>query len=287
MSLNALYQFKGLGPLLDSSEAATKGWVLNALKTAIESKQDLAKIDSEPGDCQDFTNWQTGMVLMLPMGTGRSPLANTRQAQYILLRSRAYEQQVIHQTTHSLARFFLEVETSYKQYRQAQRALAAAAGRLDAQRSAYKDGHLAIDRLLEAIGQYAKTMAQETQHLSTYNVALASLSEAKGTLLADRNIIVATGPRRSQSWHAATAKLDDRATVTSFKLLPDEEQGLRPTGLKLSSLTTESRGKTPSFEPMTGAAGTAAAAKSWTFSITIGGSPSFQVKGTVTIEDQP
>ena len=43
-------------------------------------------------------------VFQMPLGF-RNALANTRQAQYILLRSRAFQQQVIHQTTHSLARF--------------------------------------------------------------------------------------------------------------------------------------------------------------------------------------
>ena len=56
----------------------------------------------------------------MPLGM-RAPLANTRQAQYILLRQRAYLQQIVHQTTHSLARFFLEVDANYKQFKTASR----------------------------------------------------------------------------------------------------------------------------------------------------------------------
>ena len=43
-------------------------------------------------------------------------------------------QQVIRQTTHSLARFFLEVDANYKQFKTASRLRAAATQRLDAQR---------------------------------------------------------------------------------------------------------------------------------------------------------
>ena len=131
----------------------------------------------------------------MPMSTGRSPLANSRQAQYNLLRSRAYLKQIEHQTTHSLARFFLEVDSNYKQYKTSTRLRAAAAQRLDAQRAYYEEGRITIDRFLDAVSQYATAVATEAQYKTTYNVSLAALAEAKGTLLADRNIVIAEGPR--------------------------------------------------------------------------------------------
>ena len=129
----------------------------------------------------------------MPIGF-RAPLANTRQAQYQLLRQRAFLQQIVHQTTHSLARFFLEVDANYKQFRTAQRLRAAAQQRLEAQRAFYEEGRITIDRLLDAVSQYANAIAQEAQYMTSYNTSIAALEEAKGTLLAYDNIAVAEGP---------------------------------------------------------------------------------------------
>ena len=131
----------------------------------------------------------------------RSPLANTRQAQYILLRARAYLQQVVHQTTHSLARFFLEIDANYKQFKTASRLRAAAAQRLDAQRAYYEEGRITIDRFLDAVSQYATAVATEAQYKTTYNISIVALEEAKGTLLAYDNIAVAEGPHPRQGLH--------------------------------------------------------------------------------------
>ena len=94
----------------------------------------------------------------MPLGM-RGPLANARQAQYVLLRQRAYLQQIVHQTTHSLARFFLEVDANYKQFKTASRLRAAAAQRLEAQRAYYEEGRITIDRFLDAVSQYAQAVA--------------------------------------------------------------------------------------------------------------------------------
>ena len=129
----------------------------------------------------------------MPLGM-RAPLANARQAQYTLLRQRAYLQQIVHQTTHSLARFFLEVDANYKQFKTASRLRAAAAQRLEAQRAFYEEGRITIDRYLDAVSQYANAVAQEAQFKTTYNISIVALEEAKGTLLAYDNIAVAEGP---------------------------------------------------------------------------------------------
>ena len=136
----------------------------------------------------------------MPLGM-RAPLANNRQAQYTLLRQRAFLQQVVHQTTHSLARFFLEVDANYKQFKTASRLRAAAAQRLDAQRAFYEEGRITIDRYLDAVSQYANAVAQEAQFKTTYNISIVALEEAKGTLLAYDNIAVAEGPQPAQGVH--------------------------------------------------------------------------------------
>ena len=100
-------------------------------------------------------------------------------------------QQVLHRQTHSLARFFRDVDAAYKQIGMASRFRKSAAERLDAQQAYYKEGRITVDRLLDAVSQYFTAMATESQYKTLYNIALANLSEAKGTLLADREIVVA------------------------------------------------------------------------------------------------
>jgi RNA polymerase sigma factor (sigma-70 family) len=100
-------------------------------------------------------------------------------------------QQVLHQQTHLLARFSLDVDATYKQAGTATRLRASASQRLDAQREYYKQGRITVDRFLDAVSQYFTAMATESQYKMNYNVALTNLSEAKGTLLADREIVVA------------------------------------------------------------------------------------------------
>jgi outer membrane protein TolC len=193
LSLNALYQFNGLGQQLDSAEAVMTGATLKALNPVIAAKERAAGLNANPGNYSNFITWQVGFTFQMPLGM-RSPLANTRQAQYALLRSRAYLQQVVHQTTHSLARFFLEIDANYKQFKTASRLRAAAAQRLDAQRSYYEEGRITIDRFLDAVSQYATAVATEAQYKTTYNISIVALEEAKGTLLAYDNIAVAEGP---------------------------------------------------------------------------------------------
>ena len=171
-----------------------------------------------PGYYNDFRTWQVGFSFQMPLGM-RSPLANTRNAQYVLLRQRAYLQQIVHQTTHSLARFFLEVDANYKQFKTASRLRAAAAQRLEAQRAYYEEGRITIDRFLDAVSQYAQAVAQEAQFKTTYNISIVALEEAKGTLLAYNNIAVAEGP------HPRKAYVQAKDIQDSHRKLPIPPDG--------------------------------------------------------------
>ena len=137
----------------------------------------------------------------MPLGM-RAPLANIRQAQYaLLLRQRAFLQQIVHQTTHSLARFFLEVDANYKQFKTARGSGPPPQQRLEAQRAFYEEGRITIDRYLDAVSQYASAVAQEAQFKTSYNISIVALEEAKGTLLAYDNIAVAEGPAPAEGVH--------------------------------------------------------------------------------------
>ena len=189
LGLDALDDLQALGSKFDYP-AIFSGSHDPQLPPRVGREQEKAPATATGGESpRGFLSWQTGYTF--PMETGRYPLANSRQAQYILLRSRAYYQQVVHQTTHSLARFFLEIDANHKQFRTASRLRQAAAQRLDAQRAYYEEGRITIDRYLDAISQYATAVATEAQYRTTYNISIAALEEAKGTLLAYDNIVVA------------------------------------------------------------------------------------------------
>ncbi|APW63135.1 TolC family protein [Paludisphaera borealis] len=218
LNLSVLYQLNGLGQQLDSAEAIMTGATLKALEPVVAAKQRAAGVQAQAGDYNNFRTWQVGFSFQMPLGM-RGPLANSRQAQYILLRQRAYLQQVVHQTMHSLARFFLEVDANYKQFKTASRLRAAAAERLAAQRAYYEEGRITIDRFLDAVSQYAQAVAQEAQFKTTYNISIVALEEAKGTLLAYNNIAVAEGP------HPRKAYVQARDIQNGHKQLPIKPDG--------------------------------------------------------------
>jgi hypothetical protein len=275
LSISALYQFNGLGQQLDAAEAVMMGATRKVLVTAIGAAAGDPTSDPDRKSGA-FLNQQVGVMCQLPLMTrGPYPLANARSAQYILLRSRAYYEQVVHQVTHSLARFFLEIDANYKQFKTASRLRAAAAKRLDAQRTYYEEGRITIDRFLDAVSQYATAVATEAQYKTAYNVSIVALEEAKGTLLAYDNIVIAEGPRKKKSYAKATvtsdggpSKQDKQVVATSATVEPPKDCTVPPTG---TACTSESA------KPAA-----ASQSKTWSFSIAIGGAHPFEIKGTIT-----
>ena len=157
-------------------------------------------------------------------------------------RQQAQLRQVVREATHVLARFFLEVDANYKQFQAAQRSRAAAQGRFEIQRVAYENRELTIDRLLDAVAQYANGIAQEAQYKSSYNTSIAALEEAKGTILAYEGITLSArpAPRASVAETKATPAAAEakpptapttyklRAAVAGVKLLDVEVEINRP-----------------------------------------------------------
>ncbi len=121
--------------------------------------------------------------------------------------------QVIHQTTHSLARFFLEISANFKQFETAQRLEAAATKRLKAQRAFYEEGRITIDRLLDAVSVQTNATAQAAQYQMSYNTSIAALGESTGTLLDTYGVtVVASVPDQPQSTPVAAGTSSNTAT---------------------------------------------------------------------------
>ncbi len=193
LNFNMLYQFNGLGHHLDQAEAVMTGKSIQAIDPILQAQQRAAGLNPIPGTYNNFQSYQFGLTFQMPIGY-RGPLANTRFSQYTLLQQRAYLQQLVHQTSHQLARFFLEVDTNYKLFKTASRLKAAALQRLEAQKAFYENGTITIDRYLDAVNRWASAVAQEADFKNRYNTAIAALEETKGTLLAYDNIALAEGP---------------------------------------------------------------------------------------------
>ena len=184
----------------------------------------------------------------MPIGF-RGPLAQTRQAQYQLLRQRAFLQQTVHQTTHALARFFLEVDSNYKLLKSAGRLREAAEHRLEAQRAFYEEGTINIDRYLDAVNRWSNAVAHEAQFRTSYNTAIAALEEAKGTLLAYNNIAVAEGPHAAEGLRPGERPAAGPPQAADPAGRPAEpEPDRRPAGLRPGRADAAAR-RGPALEP--------------------------------------
>jgi outer membrane protein TolC len=189
LNLQALYQLNGLGSHLDNALAT--GDQPKGSDPRIANLAQSAGSNGNPGNSKNVDQWQVSLTYAVPIGC-RAPLANTRAAQYQVLRQRAFLEQVVQQTTHSLARFFLEVDSNYKLFKTASRLRQAAQVRLEKAQAYYEEGRtgFTIDRLLDAVNQHTNAIANEAQYKTSYNTSIVSLEEARGTLLSDDNIVV-------------------------------------------------------------------------------------------------
>jgi outer membrane protein TolC len=251
LDFNVLYQLNGFGRSLDEAEAIGTGAMLRAINPLAQQAQTRAGLNPTPGDYNNFQSWQVGFNFQMPLGF-RGPLANTRQAQLALLRQRAFLQQTVHQSTHALARFFLEVDANYKQYKAASRLKEASWVRLDYNKARYEVGDrdpsrseeaVTIQQYIDSINRWTNAVAQEATYKSTYNTSIAVLEEAKGTLLGYDSIAIAEGPwprkayvqaRDQQAAHRQHPIGDDGAYQPQFiqgPATPDPVAPLPPPGM--------------------------------------------------------
>ena len=169
-----------------------------ALATMLENQPDIQLARAAVREAERLatsTELNRAADALRPNGPGEGKRSPTTAAvaghpSPLVERQNEFLQQVVHQTTHSLARFFLEIDANYKEFRTATRMRASAAQRLDSLRADYEAGRIPIDRFFDAVSQYATSVATEAQYRATYNITLAALEEAKGTLLEHDRIIV-------------------------------------------------------------------------------------------------
>lgn len=177
LDLLALYRMNGLGNRLDDS--------LQQMVT------------------NEFTDWTLGMNFAMPIGN-RVPTANLRAAELQLQKENAFLRQNLHATSHLLSDLLRQLDAARAQYEQARKRVEGTGDWLYGARIRYEDPPPAAegqDWLLLALNDYLLALQSQVAatrdaaaFLAEYNVVLARLEEAKGTLLASLGIDLADDP---------------------------------------------------------------------------------------------
>jgi RNA polymerase sigma factor (sigma-70 family) len=198
------------------------------------------------------------------------PAAGTGERTKLIERQKANLWQVIRETTHSLGRFFLEIDASYKQFRTASQVRAAAGERLEAQRAEYEAGRIPAERFFDAVAQYTAAVASEAQYKATYNISMAAVEEAKGTLLEFDKIIVTDAPEGKNA--SQVARSDGAVKPASHQPEPLGPAPVSPGGPAAPTRATDETAKPDS------------AGKTYSFHLTIGSGPRpFEIPGSFIV----
>ena len=146
-----------------------------------------------------FQDWRLGVSLEVPLGN-HVARGQMRGAQMQLLREQALLKQTAHIATHQLADVVRDIDWLYQQYEVAERRQVANGEWQRGARARFVTPAGGVS-LLQALDIYLRSIRSAvtaTQNaaalLSQYNIALARLEEAKGTILATHNIFVYNDP---------------------------------------------------------------------------------------------
>lgn len=153
----ALYRWDGL-----------RGEMPNGLETA-----------AGPGQ---FADWNLGINFSVPIGL-RSGRALMRQQELIVQRDRVNLDQGLHAAVHLLALNVRNLDQFYEQYERFQVVREAATENLDYQLARAGVGNEQIIVALQAISDWGNAVRSEAQSLVQYNIELARLEQATGSIL--------------------------------------------------------------------------------------------------------
>jgi hypothetical protein len=146
--------------------------------------------------------------------------------------------------TDSLPELVEAVSADYKSYEKARKLAKADAKRLAHESRLFEKGRSTAGRFLDCVRQQAASVTREAGCLAAYNITLAALGEASGTLRVMRDVVIADEPDRTVSSHAVGVKKDDQARTTSFESAPAASEV--PAIPVLPELEPESADQTPS-----------------------------------------
>jgi outer membrane protein TolC len=173
---------------------ATALWQPNGLG------QQLSNAATLSGD-QRFSEWAAGFNFNMPLQR-RLARGGIRAAQLNLAKERSLLNQTTHSATHNIARLMRELYILHDQAQVAERARDAAKVWADGARANFLEPRgevtepLGINLYLQALRAWNESWQQAIAYRAQYNIQLALIGEAVGTLLNDYNISLYGDPSR-------------------------------------------------------------------------------------------
>ncbi len=167
-------------------------WRINGLDNELD---DAIKLVSD----NQFTDWQIGLTFSMPLGF-RQAAAEVDAAELRLDRDHAQLSQSIHATVHQLAEILRDIDSSAQELKFSEQRLknsriwAEKAGERARRDQAGDEISFAQNLYIQALESLRNAIFDNGRVLSRYNIALARLEEAKGTLLQSRGIVMAEDP---------------------------------------------------------------------------------------------
>lgn len=136
-----------------------------------------------------YASWRLGVDLNMPIGR-RDSRAVLRERQLIHARDRAKYEEALHQTSHTLANTYRNLDQSLLEYRAFQETRAAAKKNVDVQQSRWKADFTIYINVLQAIASWGDAVASESRAVLQYNSELARLQEQMGVILEENGVVL-------------------------------------------------------------------------------------------------
>ncbi len=195
-------------------------WRINGLGTDLNAASAVLN-DS------DFTDWRLGVFFRQPL-QNRKALGERRARQLDFSRAQTLLRQTAHAATHELAAIVREMDWIYRQYEVVGERQKVNAIWLDGARQRFQQPIdvtllLGLESYLRVMRDTTATKIEAAELLARYNIGLARLEEAKGTLLDMYNIHIAGDQTDSAQDKMAPIELENAEEV-----LPHDEQQKAP-----------------------------------------------------------
>jgi outer membrane protein TolC len=148
-----------------------------------------------------YVDWSAGLSYSFPVGN-HTARARQRSARLLYARERARLKEVVYEAVHELSRLTFEANSLAEQYALSVQRQTEVQRWLNGARARYmnpsKDMSLvrSLDLYLRAIREASEVEQEVARLTAQYHVAMTKLEEAKGTLLAERNIMLQDDPRQ-------------------------------------------------------------------------------------------
>lgn len=134
-----------------------------------------------------FTTWSLGVNFSVPLGL-RQARAGVRQQQLNIARDKANLKQGFHSVIHELATTVRTLDQNYALYEVFRESREASSFNLERQIKDFERGRSIYLNVLQAITDWGNAVSSEANTLTQYNISLAEIERATGTILESHGI---------------------------------------------------------------------------------------------------